>query len=125
MEGRRLHSVKARAVAVDDFSSEGVTDSCLRFSGRRFSCSRCPGSFLTSRVILGEPLLSRLALPVIIANTPTVHDDSAAKLAKHRPSSDDCNLSGSIGEGEDVLIDEIFFLFLSCDDFEKRPVLVE
>lgn len=82
-------------------------------------------SFLTGQIILGEPLLPRLALPVVVAHSPPVHDDPAAKLAKHRLCSDDRDLPGPVRVRKDILLDEVVLLGLRRDDLVERSILVE
>ena len=84
-----------------------------------------PGTLLPGHVILGEALLSGLGLPVIIAHTPPIDNDAAAKLAKHGTRRDDGNLPRAIRIGQDILRDQIILFNLRRNDLVERPILVE
>lgn len=92
-QARRL-TIKTRSVAVDDLavgksSHGGLT--CLRCCCLpRFRSSR---SLLTSSILLGEALLDRLGLPVVVANTSSIVNQPTAELPKHTTCRDDGYLS--------------------------------
>lgn len=82
-------------------------------------------SFLACQVFLGEALLARLAFPIVITHAPSVDDNPAAELAKHRPGGDNSDLARSVRVRKDILLDQIILLDLRRDDLMKRPILVE
>ena len=82
-------------------------------------------ALLPGEILLGETLLARLALPVVVAHAPAVDDDAAAELAEHRLGRDDGDLARAIRVGQDALVDEVVLLELGRDDLVQRPVLVE
>lgn len=115
-------------IAVDDVAmGEGRQQirsiGCL--GGGGVSSLAGPRPFFTSQVIFGEPLLARLAFPVIVAHTPSIHDDPAAELTKDRLGRDDGNLARPIRVRQNILLDEVVFFDLRRDDLVQRPVLVE
>ena len=90
--------VSSWAVAVDDIAMmpqcQGRVRTC--FSGCCISGLRSSWPFLSSKVLLGEALLTCLGFPVVVSNPSAVDDDSAAKLSKHRFGSHNCNLPRTI-----------------------------
>jgi hypothetical protein len=117
----------SRIIAVNDIpvmaQSQWSWSTSFRSSG--VSRLRSTGPFLSGEVFFGKSLLSSLGFPVVIADAPSMFNDPATKLSEHRPSRDNSNLSGAVGERQDFLVDQILFLGLSSDDLEQRPILVE
>lgn len=129
----RCNALEMRCMAVNDI---GVhcrgrirvgAGSCRvgGFNASSFSSLGSSRSLLSCQVLLGEALLSRLALPVVIAHASSILDDSTTKLSEHRLGSDDCDLTRAIGIWENVLLDQVILLFLRRDDFMKRTIFVE
>jgi hypothetical protein len=73
---------------------------------------------LSRQILLGKSLLPRFAFPIIVTNSPTIHDDTAAKLTEHGSSGYDRNLARSVRVRKDVLLNKIIFFDLTCDNFE-------
>jgi hypothetical protein len=97
----------------------------IGFGCGRFPCFCCTWPLLTSRVFLGKTLLPSLALPVVVAHTAAVDDQSASELSEHGSGSYDGNLSGPIRVGQNLLVDQVVLLGLCGNDFVQRSVLVE
>jgi hypothetical protein len=86
----RMNTELPGAVTVDDIT---VMAKCQRCRSTRFCrCSisglGCTGSFLSSKILLGEALLPCFSLPVVISYSPSINNNSAAKLPEHRFCSD-------------------------------------
>jgi hypothetical protein len=97
----------------------------VRFGCGCLSCFCCTWPLLTRRVFLGKTLLPCLALPVVVAHTPAVDDQSASELSEHGSGSDNGNLSGPIRVWQNLLVDEVVLLGLRGDDLVQRAVFVE
>ena len=96
-----------------------------RFCGRRVSRLGPTRTLLTREVLLGETLLPRLGLPVVIPNSSSINYYSAAELSEHTPRRNYRDLPRPVGEGQDVLADQVLFLVLGSYDFIQRSILVE
>lgn len=120
-------AVDTWAVAIYDIALTQIWyQSCIR----GFSSSGIPGlgsswSFLTRHIIFSKALLSRLALPVIIANAASLENYPAAKLPKHGSRRHNRDLSRAIGVRQNVLLDQGILLCLARNDFIKRSILVK
>lgn len=77
---RRQSSISIVDILVDKASSLFVASSVER---RSISCLRGSRPLVASHVVLRETLLSRLVLPVIISDPPSVIDNPGSKLTKH------------------------------------------
>lgn len=82
-------SISVVDVLMDEAASLFVASSVER---RSIPCLGGSRPLVASHVVLCEALLSRLALPVIVSDPPSLIDDSGSKLTKHRLRSDDCDL---------------------------------
>ena len=89
------------------------------------ACLGAAGALLTRHVGLGETLFARLRLPVVVANTSTANNHTAAELAKHAASSHNGDLARAVGKRQDFLSDQVVFLHLIRDDLVQRTILVE
>ena len=98
--------------------------------GCRFSCGSIAGlgspwTLFTGQILLGETLLARLALPIVIPYPSAVDNDTATKLSEHGASGDNSDLAGPVGIRQDILLDQVVLFDLRRDDLVQRPVLVE
>lgn len=82
-------------------------------------------SLFAGKVVFSKTLLACFSFPIVVPYPSSVDNHSATKLPEHRFSSDYSNLTGAIRKGKYLLVDKIFLLGLSRDDFVERPVLVE
>jgi hypothetical protein len=98
----RLHRVRCSTeiVGVVTRVGAGVGKShgaCVRrLGGGCFSRFRSAWSLLSRGVLLCEALLTGLALPVVVAHSSSVVDQSAPKLPEHGPCGDDGNLARAV-----------------------------
>lgn len=107
-----------RSTAVNNISLVTKHRSCVcsRLSGRRISGLRPTWSLLARQIGLCETLFPCFRLPIIIPHSSSVYNHSAAKLAKHGLCRDYRNLTRSVGEWEDFLMDEVLLLLLGRND---------
>lgn len=105
--------------------SHGVGVSVVGLCGSCFPGLGGAWPLLPSRVFLGEALLPRLALPVVVAYPAAVGDEPASKLSEHGPCGYNGNLPRPVRVGQDFLVDQIILLCLGGDDLEQGSVLVE
>lgn len=76
--------VVQRAVAVDDVLIAEYWRTCIHtLGGRGVPCFCGSWSLLPSHVFLGEPLFPRFGFPVVITDSSTLLDHSAAELTEH------------------------------------------
>lgn len=117
----------SRSVGVDDIFQLSVRQGprVCSFCGRRISGFGSPRSLLACHVLLGEPLLPRFALPIIISHTSAINDHPTAELSEHRLRSHDCYLTRAVRIRKYLLMYQIIFLRLTGDDLVQRPILVE
>jgi hypothetical protein len=123
-EGRLWTGIGARVVIVDNLGVRaGHHDVVLRLGG--LSGLGGTWSLLARQVGFGETLLASLLLPVVVPNAASVLNHPTSKLAEHGPGGDDSNLSRSVGEWQNLLLDEVILFGLASDNLIQRPVLVE
>lgn len=83
MEGRRLHVLKARAVAVHHRTGSVERSHADLTLSRRLALSASARPFLASGIGFGKALFPCFGFPIIISDSAAISDDSAAKLTKH------------------------------------------
>jgi len=83
------------------------------------------GPLLARGVFFGEALLTGLALPVVVAHTAAVVDQSTTKLPEHGARGDYGDLARAVRVRQDLLVDQVVLLRLRRNDLEERAVLVE
>ena len=93
-------AVNGRAVAVYDFTLRHSSQhSCAAAAGlgrRRLSLFGSAGPLLARGIFLGESLLLRLGLPVVVADAPPGGYYAAAELPEHGSGSDNGYLPGAV-----------------------------
>ena len=90
----------------------------IGFSSGCFPCFRCARSLLAGSVFFCETLLAGFALPVVVAHSSSVDDQSAPELSEHGPRRNNGDLSRTIRVGQYLLMDQIVFLRLRSNDLE-------
>lgn len=119
-------AIHTRAIAVYDFTvRKGGQWILSGFRSGRLSGLRSPRSLLAGKVLLGETLLPGFCLPIVVAHPATTFHQTRSKLSKHGSCGDDGNLPRSVGVRQNLLVNEVVFFLLVCDDLVKRPVFVE